>query len=143
MDNPPGVRRDVRLVRDEDDGPPLIVQLLERSQHDLARLRIEITGRLVGQDDRGVIDERTGDSDALDLPAGQLIGQVKVALLVHTDRGQRVTRGDFAFDEADPGVNERQGHVPEHGGPREQVERLEDEPNFILTDIREIIIGQR
>ena len=47
------------------------------TRHDLdAGLRVEIPGRLVGEQNRGVVDERAGDRDALALAAGELVGPV-------------------------------------------------------------------
>src|SRR6478736_921705 len=47
------VRRDVVLVRDQDDGVALGVQVAEH-RHDLgAGLAVEVAGRFIGQDDRG------------------------------------------------------------------------------------------
>ena len=48
-----GVGGDVGLVRDEDDGDALVAELLEQ-RHDLdAGARVEVAGRLVGEDERG------------------------------------------------------------------------------------------
>jgi hypothetical protein len=67
---------DLGLVRDEDDGVAGVVQPLEE-RHDLdAGLRVEVAGRLVGQQDRRVVDQRARDGDALALAARQLVGPV-------------------------------------------------------------------
>ena len=44
-------------------------------------LRVEVAGRLVGQDDPRLADQRAGDGDPLLLAAGQLVRAV-----VHRDR---------------------------------------------------------
>ena len=46
----------------------------------LGRLAVEVAGRLVGPHDRGVVDERAGDRDALALAAGQLVRDVAGAV---------------------------------------------------------------
>src|SRR5262249_37959440 len=52
---------DVRLVRDENDRLAVVVEPLE-DRHDLLRgLRVEVSGRLVGQDELGIVDQRPGD----------------------------------------------------------------------------------
>src|SRR5688572_32293858 len=58
------MRRDVRLVRDDYYCLPVVVQLVEQSEDLDARLRVQIAGRLVGQQDRRVRDERARDRDA-------------------------------------------------------------------------------
>src|SRR5687767_12521721 len=73
---PMGMGGDVGFVRDENDGVAAPVQTLEQG-HDLdACLGVEIAGRLVGEQDGGVVDERAGNGDTLPLPAGELIGLV-------------------------------------------------------------------
>src|SRR5262245_17908885 len=70
------VRRDVVFVRHQHDGLPRIVQLM-KERHDFGpRRRVEISGRLVGQEDAGLVDQRPRDGDALALAARQLVGPV-------------------------------------------------------------------
>ena len=70
---------DVGLVGDEDDGVAGGVEALEDG-HDLdAGLRVEVAGRLVGEQDRRIVDERPGDRDALTLAARQLVRPVRRA----------------------------------------------------------------
>ena len=71
-DDPPGPLGDLDLVGDQHDGPALRVQLVEQRQGVLGGDRIEVAGRLVGQDQRRVGDQRPGDRDPLLLTAGQL-----------------------------------------------------------------------
>ena len=72
---------DARIVRDHDDG---LVELVDRAAQDVehagARGRVEVAGRLVGEDDGGAGDERAGDRDALLLAAGELGGPVRGAV---------------------------------------------------------------
>src|SRR5262245_1524102 len=69
MDGAVGEGRDVGFVGDEHDGVAGFVQALEQP-HDLgAGFRVEVAGRLVGEQDRRVVDERAGDGDALTLTA--------------------------------------------------------------------------
>src|SRR5215207_685266 len=60
-------RGDVVLVRDDDDGVPLAVQPLEEGHDFRARLGVERARRLVGEQNRRVVDERARDGDALAL----------------------------------------------------------------------------
>ena len=90
-DDPPGVAGDVRLVRHHDDRLPGVVQLVEQAEDFLARAAVEIAGRLVGQQDRGLVDQRPGDGDALLLAAGKLVGPVAHAI-AQADGFQRLLR---------------------------------------------------
>ena len=67
------------------------VQPLKDAHHLDARPRVEVAGRLVGQEDRRLRDQRAGDRDALLLAARQLIRMV-VGALAEADGGQRVHR---------------------------------------------------
>src|SRR6266498_5962453 len=59
------VRRDVVLVGHQEDRLPGRVQLLEQAHDLLARGRVEVAGRLIGQQDARVVDERPRNRDAL------------------------------------------------------------------------------
>src|SRR5579859_6742774 len=52
-DHPAGVLRDVGFVRDHNDGLPGVCERLEHLHDFFRRLRVEVTGRLVGQEDGG------------------------------------------------------------------------------------------
>ena len=65
-------RRDVVLVRDQHHVMPCAVELLQQ-RHDLeAGARVERAGRLVGEDQQRVVDQRARDRHALLLAAGEL-----------------------------------------------------------------------
>src|SRR4028119_128662 len=76
LDLPPGMLRDVGLVGDQDDRVALGVELVEQ-RHDLGRgRRVEVPGRLVGEQDGRLVDQGAGHGHALALAAGQLVGVV-------------------------------------------------------------------
>ena len=79
-DDAPGVLGDVRLVRDEDDRLPLVVQLLEDRHDLLGGLRVEVSRRLVGEEDRRIVHEAPRDRDALLLAARELRRRVVPAV---------------------------------------------------------------
>ena len=67
-----GGRGDLGVVGDEDDRPAGGVELVEQ-RHDLgAGVAVEVAGRLVGEDQRRLRDERARDRDPLLLAARQL-----------------------------------------------------------------------
>src|SRR5437667_7585599 len=76
-DDAPGEARDALLVRDQHDGDGvLVVEAFEDIQDLHAGGRIEVAGRLVGQQQRWSIDQGAGNGDPLLLAAGQLVGMV-------------------------------------------------------------------
>ena len=64
--------------------------------------RVEVAGRLVGQEDGRVGDERAGDGDALLLAAGELRGVVAFAAgqADVVQRGRALLRGAARFESA-------------------------------------------
>src|SRR3954469_16734258 len=69
------------IVRDEDDRLVVRGQLFEDGDDVGAGFLIEVAGRLVGEDQRRIVDERSGDGDALALAAGELVRTMLGALL--------------------------------------------------------------
>src|SRR5262249_42122946 len=66
VDDALGVAGHLRFVRDQDDRQPLLaVELLEHVEDLDAGARVEVAGRLVGEEEGGVVDEGAGDGDAL------------------------------------------------------------------------------
>src|SRR5205814_3965566 len=61
------------IVRHEEDRFAVTGQLFEDVDDVRAGLLIEISGRLVGQDQRRIVHQSAGDGDALALSAGELV----------------------------------------------------------------------
>src|SRR5205814_2142295 len=70
LDNPIPVSRVYIRVRDLNDRRPLLVQALEHLHDFLALVRMQVAGRLVGQDQLRVRNHRARDADELLLAAG-------------------------------------------------------------------------
>jgi hypothetical protein len=71
----PGVgdRRQLRVVRDQDDGRPTAMVNLAQQLEDVTAVRaVQVAGRLVGEHDRRVVGEGAGERHALLLAARQL-----------------------------------------------------------------------
>ncbi len=64
----------------QDHGAPLGRQTPKQSQNQLARVGIEVAGRLVGSDNLGSVDQSPGNGHALLLTAGKLIGAILEAV---------------------------------------------------------------
>ena len=139
VDHPVCIGGDVRLVGDQDDRVPGTVQPLEQRQDLQTGLRIQIPGRFVSQQNRRIVDEGARDRDALTLTAGQLVRLVRdpVGELDPLERLERARAPDGA---GDTGVDERQLHVVQRRGSRQQVEGLEDEPDLLVADARQLVV---
>ena len=69
---------DVALVGDDHDGDAALgAQAREHLHHLVAGRGVEVAGRLVGQQQRRLVDQRAGDGHALLLPARELVGMVR------------------------------------------------------------------
>src|SRR3954467_6283851 len=67
------VHGDVVLVGDEADGVAALVQTFEQRHDFVSGGGVESAGGLVGEENRRVVDERSGDGDTLALTAGELV----------------------------------------------------------------------
>src|SRR5258705_11967468 len=135
---------DVRLVRHEDDGDAALdVEALEDAHHLDARLRVEIAGRLVGEQQRRVVSQRLSVADTLVLAAGALIGMVAKPVaeaygLRRVGRALPPLRGGHLAR-----VEQRELDVLDRGCAREQVEPLEHEADLRVAHVREVARRER
>ncbi len=91
---------------------------LAKSCHEFfARRRVEVAGRLVGQQDRRVVDECARDRDPLLLTAGEL-ARLVVGAVGEPDLRQHGHGACTAFAAGDAGVEERQRDVAKSIGAR-------------------------
>jgi len=87
-------------------------------------LRIEISGRLIGQQNRWIIDQPARDSDALSLATRKLIGIVLLPSLKPDLREQQP--GTILALPIPLGMEERQFDVLQRRCPRQQIEGLKN-----------------
>src|SRR6185312_15559150 len=81
---------DARVVcDDEEGGPELAIEPLQQCEHFIGRLRIEVTCRLVRQDQARLARQGAGDRDALLLPARK-IAALGLRSLAQTNRSQEL-----------------------------------------------------
>ena len=114
------------VVGDHDDGVALAVKILEKVGDDGLVGGVEVSGGLVGKKDRGVVDKRAGDADALLLASGELAGEVRDTV-AETDALER----GAGFSLVGHGVEVlREHHVFKRGEIRDQVELLKDEADL-------------
>ena len=145
-DDPAGVEGDhaaahlvhhLAVVGDDDDGGAGAVDPVEHLHDPDRGARVEVAGRLVGEQQRRMVDEGAGDREPLLLAAGELVGEVR-DLVGEADEAERV--GDLPADLRARGADhlEGVGDVVVDVPAREQLEVLEDgaDPAAQVRDLR-------
>src|SRR5262245_3945207 len=142
-DDPRAVFRDVTFVRHEHDRQPALdVQLLKDVHHLDAGPRVEVAGRLVGEQQHRVGNERARDRDALLLSARHLVRMV-IDARTEADRFERGLRQLMALRSFDPaGIKERELDVLERGRSRQEIEPLEDEADLLVPYLGELALRE-
>jgi hypothetical protein len=132
---------DLRIVGDQHErGAAGAVNLQQQLDHLAARRTIEVAGRLVGQQDRGIVGERPGDCDPLLLAARQL-RRVVMRAIRQPHFGEQRARAGRRIGAV--GNLDRHQHVLERGQRRQQVKGLEDEPDARSPQPRQVVLAQR
>jgi len=125
------------IMRDHEDEPVIGSSEIGEQLDDLsARLGIEHSRRLVGEDDRGATRQGSSQSDALLFTAAQIAGQ-KVQAIAQADAGEqfgRLTPRRRARDSLEP---QRKLDVLHRGERREEIERLKHEADVVSSQKRE------
>jgi hypothetical protein len=135
VDGAVGGARVARVVRHHADGRAAAVQVVQQLDDRFAVGRVEVAGRLVGEQDEGLTRQRSGDRDALLLTAGQLARKVFRAVR-HADLFQRFVDARLSFRAAQVAIRQGQFHVLVNVQIADQVEALKDEPDFAVADVR-------
>jgi hypothetical protein len=112
---------------------------LEQLEDLAARLRVEVAGRLVGEDDRRLRHERARDRDTLLLAARKLGGPVRQAVVEADPLHQLCELGAVRLLTGD---RERQEDVLLRGQHGKQVEELEDEADVLAPDTRDLVVRE-
>ena len=102
---------------------------------------VEVAGRLIGQDQRGPIDQSPGDRDSLLLPPGELIRHMAEPL-PKPDHGQDLDSALPTLHTCETIVHRRQLDIFERAGARQQVEPLKDEADPLVSYVRSMIARQ-
>ena len=123
--------RQLGVMRDHND--QTIVRNLSEQIHDLhAGLGIERARRLVCQQDLGVVDERTGDGDALHLAAGEL-ARLLVDMLCKPHAAERLDGALTTLGTGHAGKREGQLDVFQNGLMWDKVVGLEHEADAVVA----------
>src|SRR5260370_5139696 len=133
-----GLARDVRVVRDHENGVAAAVQFAENFEDHGFVGFIEIAGGLVGHDQLRLIDQRARDGHALLLAAGKLRGQMRQAIS-QADALQGLRRLRLVRDAV---KILREHHVFESGEIRHKMELLENETDFLGAVANELIFAE-
>ena len=106
----------------------------------LARGRVEVSGRLVGEDDVGVHGQGAGDGDALHLAAGEL-GRLVLHAVARPTRASSSAHALAPLPGRHAAEQQRQLHVLVGRDLRQQIEVLEDEADAAVADLGELVAG--
>ena len=130
-DCPAGVPRHVLIVRYKNDRNPVFLVELPKQIHQFpAGVRVDVPRRLVGQQDRRLIGQGAGDGHALLLTPGKLRRMViQTRFQAHLLQQSPRAIPPLGAPES-PAVQQRQFHVLQGGGPREQIEILKHETDL-------------
>src|SRR5205823_8433182 len=106
--------------------------------------RVEIAGRLVGEEDGGVRHQGAGDGYALLLAAREL-RRIVVLAAGQADLRDRVSRGlvPLPARPSEFAVEQRELDVLERRGAGEEIEALENEADLRIADHGALIAVQR
>ena len=113
-------------MRDHDQRHAARVEFLEQAHDFFAGGAIEVAGRFVGQDQRGLHDRRARNRDPLPLPARELVGPV-LGAIGQTVVLQRLVDARRALGRRNACQHHRQRDVLGRRQPRHQMEALEHE----------------
>src|SRR6202023_968605 len=95
---------------------------------------VEVAGRLVGEDQVRIGDQRAGDGDALLLSSGELHGPV-VDAVAKANLVERLQRKVAPIGSVS--VQKRELDVPPRGELRQQLKLLEDKTDPAVANVRE------
>ena len=132
-----GERQQPFVVGGDDHDATRCRELAQQSQHAVDLDVVEVRGGLVGQHERRIVRERTGDGHALLLPARHVGGPVRRALGELHPLEQRVRPLLGLLAGHLPGL-QRDLHVLARGEARDEVERLEHDADGVAAVAREL-----
>src|SRR5206468_8100613 len=127
---------ELRAVGDENDGRPRLRSGPELGEEDPGVVLVEVPGRLVREDHRGIVQHGAAEGDPLLLAAGER-GRVVACPLPDAEPIHQEGGGAGGLGPVSPDVPGGQEDVLPRGQLRDEVEGLEDEPEVPATEARE------
>ncbi len=118
---------------DQEDRGAVDAESVEEREDFFGGDRIEVSGRFVGQQEGRIVGEGAGDRDALTFTDGEFAGPVSGAV-PHADGVEQVSRLVATFGCPEGGFEHRKLDVLFRVEDRDEVERLEDEPEFVRAE---------
>lgn len=109
------------------------MNLAELFHHDMARARIEVAGWLIGKNNFRMIDEGTGDTDALLLAARKLIGK-EIFAFFQMESGEHFGSAFQTASFAHARINQRKGDIFDDREIIDKVEVLENVSDFARAE---------
>lgn len=138
-DDAAGSLGDILFVRDQNDGVAVLMKFIKKEHDFVARGRIQVAGRFIGQEDGGPVDQSARDGDTLTLTAREFIGLMGHAV-AQSDLLEDLGRDLTALVSGDSGIDERQLHVVKRGAARQKIKSLKNEADFLIADIGQLIV---
>ena len=106
------------------------MQILHQRQDVGAGLRVEVAGRLVGQQDRRIHGQRARDRDALALAARELVGKM-IQARAQLHQVEQLARPIVDLLARPAAQMQRQRDVLDARQARQQIEELKDEAELV------------
>src|SRR5436309_2402539 len=125
--------REARVVRYHADRRSAGVQFFQQIHYRFAIARIEISGRLIREQNRGSTGKRARDRDTLLLPTAELARQM-FGPMAHPDAFERLCNCALAITRAHPALSQRQLHTFINGEIANQIETLENETDLAIAN---------
>lgn len=139
MDGPVGLDRNIRFVRDQYKRDFFGVEFVKETHDRLAGARVEVSSRFVGQDQTRSIDDGAGDGDTLTFTTGHFarcvpptFAQADAVECLHGSLPAKATSS----------INHGNHHIFQCAGSIDQVERLKDEADVVVSDLGELLFRQ-
>src|SRR5205085_2880860 len=130
--------RDIRVVRDHQNGVPRVVQLAENLDDNSFVGFVEIAGGLVRKNELRLIDQCPRDGHALLFSAGKLRGQMRQAVA----KANALQRLFGLFFVGDAVKILSQHHVFERGEIRYEVKLLKNKAHFFCAVANQVVFAQ-
>src|ERR1035437_2773212 len=133
---------DCGVVRHHQHGrAQALVQIVNQFQNLEAGGGIQITRRLVGQQHRGIHAQRAGARHALPLPTGQSIRKM-IETPPELHQRQQFARSSVNFLARPAAQMQRRRYIFEARQRRQQIEKLENEADFVAPYACQVVIAQ-
>jgi hypothetical protein len=117
-----------------------MAEIEEEPNQGAARLTVEISSGLIGDEQRRIGDQSAGDGDALLFSAGELGGAV-VEAVAEANLFQQCPC-PLRVGVAPPRDEERKLHILEGGEGGDEVVGLEDHPDFLRANTSQLALGK-